>query len=47
MRQPEWDGECAECRFSGPDGESWFATHPLAGRVVTLVSPFIDARYDF
>jgi hypothetical protein len=48
LRQPEWDGTCDGCRFTGsPDGESWFASHPLAGRFIVLVSPFVEAGYAF
>jgi hypothetical protein len=48
LRQPEWDSNCLECRFTGgPDGESWFASRPLSGRFIMLVSPFVEAGYAF
>jgi len=45
LRQPQWDANCSDaCRISGgPDGDSWFPSHPLAGRFMMLVSPFVDA----
>jgi hypothetical protein len=49
LRQPQWDADCGgACLISGGrDGDSWFAPHPIAGRFMMLVLPFIDAGYAF
>jgi len=48
VRQPEWDANCgADCQLSGRDGDSWFDNDKLSGNFVVLLSPFVDARYDF